>query len=711
MADPLAGPQTPDRQTDPAPPQATAPTRLRLRLIGRMEALGPGAVNVLPRVRKTRALLAILAMANGAPVGRVAIAALLWSTRDREQARASLRQSVHELNASLNLAATGPLIAERMYLQLPAAEIETDVRAVMRATLVRPDALGLMGNGALLEDLVGLDPAFDRWLSAERAKLAAAAALIAEQVMAARLADGAAPSVVLDAARTLLAIDQLRESGWRAMMTAHMAAGERGSAMAAFERCASALAEAGQPGPSAETSALYDAIRAEGKPTQPAAERGGFPAQTAPGVRLGVLPFHVIGGSDDEGLSIGLADEITNALARFRWISLIASSSLAAIRSGAADPRLEALGLAFLLEGTVQRGGDRVRVTVRLLDMRAARGAGGRDGGGEVIWARRFDRAKTDLFSLQDEVAAETVAQVDPELLLREAHRATARAPADPTAYDLVLRAIPALYRLEEAGFRAAGGLLAAAIARDDGYAPAHAWLAYWHIFLVGQGWAHDIAAAMAAAAESADRAVALDPADARALTIAGHVRSYLDHQLADAIDMHERALALNPNLPLAWAFSGLARAYAGQHDEAIRRINAARRLSPFDPHGFFFDTALMVPTLLRGDFEQTVELGRRAVHLNPALSSTLKGYLSALGHLGPSAEMLSVRARLLQAEPGFCVHRALARSPMMMEADRDLYATGLRRAGLPETSDRLAGAEFTTPTQFGAGWSAPVGP
>jgi len=706
MADPKAGPQITEWQTDDTRPHVTAPIRLRLRLIGRMEALGSDSVDVLPRVRKTRAILAILAMANGAPVTRVAIAALLWSTRDREQARASLRQSVHELSLSLNATSTGLLTADRTYLQLPAEGIETDIRAVTRATVLQPEALGLLGNGVLLEDLVGLDPAFDRWLTAERGKLAASAALIAERVVAARIADGAAPSVVLNAARTLLAIDPLRESGWRALMSAHMAAGERGSAMAAFERCASAIADARGQSPSAETTALFDAIRAEGKPTRPVPDAAGSPRQAAPGARLGVLPFHVVGPPDDDGLSIGLADEITNALARFRWISLIASPSLAAIRSGAADPRLDGLGLDFLLEGTVQRDGNRVRVTVRLLDMHGARGAGGRDGGGEVIWARRFDRANTDLFSLQDEVAAETVAQIDPELLLREAHRATARQPVDPTAYDLVLRAIPALYRLEEAGFRAAGSLLTAAIARDDGYAPAHAWLAYWHIFLVGQGWANDIAASMAAAGESADRAVALDPADARALTIAGHVRSYLDHQLADAIDMHERALALNPNLPLAWAFSGLARSYAGQHDEAIRRINEARRLSPFDPHGFFFDTALMVPTLLRGDFETTVELGRRAVHLNPALSSTLKGYLSALGHLGPSAEMLSVRERLLQAEPGFCIHRALARTPMMLEADRELYATGLRRAGLPETSDRPPGIDFTAPPQFGPGWA-----
>ena len=162
------------------------------------------------------------------------------------------------------------------------------------------------------------------------------------------------------------------------------------------------------------------------------------------------------------------------------------------------------LDLDFLLDSTLQRSGNRIRIIVRLLDVRA---------GGKVIWARRFDREVDDVLILQGEIAAETAAQIDPELLLREGERLVSRGPCEPTAYDLVLRAIPAIYRLEPSGFQAAGDMLAAALAIEPGNAAAHAWWAYWHVLLVGQGWAGDPVAATRRAGELAERAVTLDPA------------------------------------------------------------------------------------------------------------------------------------------------------------------------------------------------------
>jgi hypothetical protein len=141
----------------------------------------------------------------------------------------------------------------------------------------------------------------------------------------------------------------------------------------------------------------------------------------------------------------------------------------------------------------------------------------------------------------------------------------------------------------------------------------------------------------------------------------------------------------LNPNLPLAWCFAGGDNSCLGRHEEAIAQITEAQRLSPHDPHGFLFDTVLMLPHLLRGDFETTVTLGRRAISLNSSFSSTYKGYLSALGHLGRDNEATGVLARLLTLEPGFSVRNAIERSPLMRPADLALYAEGLRRAGLRE--------------------------
>jgi tetratricopeptide (TPR) repeat protein len=202
-------------------------------------------------------------------------------------------------------------------------------------------------------------------------------------------------------------------------------------------------------------------------------------------------------------------------------------------------------------------------------------------------------------------------------------------------------------------------------------------------VFLVGQGWAADPTAAITRAGSLAERAVALDPDDARALTIAGHVQAFLHHRIPEARALHERALSLNPNLPLAWGFAGLAQSYAGEHDDAIRLIGHTLRLSPFDPHGFFFQTALMMPLLLTGQYENVVDLAHRALALNPFLSSTYKGLLSALGHLGRDREANETRRRLLQLEPGFDLEQAAARSPLLRPTDITLYVQGLHRGGL----------------------------
>jgi tetratricopeptide (TPR) repeat protein len=223
----------------------------------------------------------------------------------------------------------------------------------------------------------------------------------------------------------------------------------------------------------------------------------------------------------------------------------------------------------------------------------------------------------------------------------------------------------------------------------------AHGWLAYWHLLYVGQGWSPDPEASAAEAARLAERAVMLDPGDARAMTLAGHVRGFLGRHPEEASALHERAIALNPNLALAWCFSGLSHLYLGQHEEALRRIQQAIRLSPSDPHVFFFDMALIMPHLMNGDCASAVEAGRRAVELNPLFSSAYKGYLAALGWTNATREAGEVRDRLLELEPDFSVEAAVQRSPLTRADDIARYAEGLRRAGLRERCDP---AERTTP-------------
>ncbi len=394
------------------------------------------------------------------------------------------------------------------------------------------------------------------------------------------------------------------------------------------------------------------------------------------------MPLQLIGVSEAEShLSDGLADDITAALAKFRWTFLVPSSTLARFAAQTAQTRDETvlrrtLGLDFLVDGSVQRSGSRLRVSLRLLDL---------CGGNQVVWTRRFDRDADDLLAVQDEVAAEAAAQIDPQILLVESERTAGGSQDDASAYDLLLRAISLIGRLERPLFMEAGELLRQSLAREPDWAATHAWYAHWHTVLAAQGWAEDFEAVAAEAERLADRAITLDPQDPKALAIAGHVRGFLHRRPREAILLHDRALAINPNLASAWGLSGAVFAYLGELDEAERRIARYKLLSPVHPQAFFLDTARVIVPLLRRDHAAAVEIGREVSGMNASYVAAMKPYLSALGHARMNADAALVRARLLALEPGFSVGRYLAQSPLDRETDREHVAQGLRLAGIPE--------------------------
>ena len=283
-------------------------------------------------------------------------------------------------------------------------------------------------------------------------------------------------------------------------MRAHVARGERGMAIQAYDRCRAVLADLLDAAPSQETQKLLAEIRGpygSRVPVRPSPPPPAPPVQAASppppsfedeheepvavleprqdlrnargGAHVGVLPMQFPGASEEEAhLAPGLAEEITTALSRFRWMFVVASSSLARFAAETRDEGAirRTFGIDFLVDGSIQRVRNRLRITVRLLDLRA---------GNQVVWARRFDRQTNDLLTLQDEIAAEVVAQIDPEILLIEARRSATRPPVDATAYDLVLRAIPLMWRMERAPFMQAGEHLARAIELEPDYAAAYA--------------------------------------------------------------------------------------------------------------------------------------------------------------------------------------------------------------------------------------------
>lgn len=659
---------------------------VRLRLIGQMEAWTITSESVLPPGRKTRALLAIVALSQPRPVLRSRLAELLWSRRPEEQARASLRQEIHRLLEVLSPAGQEVLSINRDSLSLRPGVVWVDVEEVLRATTTHPGSLALL-DSELLEELDGVDPAFDVWLHAERERLRDRARNVAEAL----LAETHSPELLIPVAQQLLTIDRAHEGAWRALMRAHAERGERGMAIQSYDRCRAVLADLLDAVPSPETQALLAEIRSgKAVSTNPAPAAAPVPEarfETRPstirgGAKLGVLPLSLVGTDETEAhLALGLAEEITSGLARFRWLFLVSSSSIAQFVQETRDDAAlrRTLGLDYVLDGSVQRVGKRLRITMRLVDLQD---------GSQVVWARRFDRQVDDLLTLQDEVAAEVVAQIDPEILLIESRRAAHRPPQHATAYDLMLRAIPAMNRLERASFMQAGDLLRQAIELEPEYAAAHARYAFWLHFLVRNDWADDAEQATTDAAYHAERAITLDPQDARGFTIAGHVRGYMHHRLREAAALHDRALALNPNLGMAWALSALTHIGMGEWDEGERRLERYKQLSPMDPGAFHYDLGFIVVALMRRDYEAAVQVGRAVTELNPGFSASAKPYLAALGHLGQIQEAAVVRRRLLAVDPGFTIKRFFAATLLEREEDRAHFALGLRLAGVPEGAE-----------------------
>jgi tetratricopeptide (TPR) repeat protein len=380
-------------------------------------------------------------------------------------------------------------------------------------------------------------------------------------------------------------------------------------------------------------------------------------------IRLGVTALRGGVAAGTAELAAGLAEELIVALSRFRWLACIPCAA------GQSEP-----GIDYLLDGSVIRSEDQLRVLLRVMDMHL---------GGEVVWAERFDYHITDILTLQDQLASTTAARLEPRLWLWEGERVGAAGLEPRTAQDLLRLAVPALHRLDHRAFMAAGRWLDQSIQLDPDNAAAHVWAAQWYIFAVGQGWAANPAAAIARAHDLVDSAIRLDPEDARGLTLAGHVRGFIDHRPQEALRLHERAIAANPNLPLSWCLSGLAHTYAGDCKAAIDQVRHAQTMSPRDPLGYFFEMALAFAYMLQGDPAGAAQAGQRAISLNRRFSSTYKPHLAALGHLGHTGAAAETRAALLALEPGFTVAEALRRSPITKPAARALYADGLRLGGL----------------------------
>jgi adenylate cyclase len=394
---------------------------------------------------------------------------------------------------------------------------------------------------------------------------------------------------------------------------------------------------------------------------------------------LAVLPFRNLGGNvEDDYFAAGLVEDIVVSLSSLRDLTVISRSSTLAFAQQVADPRAvgDALGVRYVITGTLRRAPSRVRITVELIDT----------GTGEHVFSERRDFAEEDTFRVQDELVELTLRRLMPGLHSAERRKALRKWPGSFTAFDLYLRALDLIGSLERTQFEEAYDHLNLAIERDPAFASALAWSARWHTLRVGQGWSEDPRRDAEAAAERAMRAIRLDEQNALALATYGHVQSYLFGDFETAIVYLDRARTTNPNSSIAWLLSSVTLGSLGRGGEAVAAAERALRLSPFDQTLFIYYAFLGIVHYDAGDFDAAISWLSRSLAENPRYTSSLRTLSVALVATGRINEARDVAADFMKLEPDFRLSEY--RRALRLYANDDLsetFRTRLSMAGVPE--------------------------
>jgi TolB-like protein/class 3 adenylate cyclase len=392
---------------------------------------------------------------------------------------------------------------------------------------------------------------------------------------------------------------------------------------------------------------------------------------------VAVLPFRTIGGTDDDRyFGEGITDEIITGLSRNRSLYVIARNSTLRYRDRGKDLRQIAveLDVRYVLDGSVQRQGTRLRINAELIDVVANRS----------IWAQRFDGSSEDLFEFQDRIAANILGSLEPRLRAVEAARVGDRPTESLGAYHCVLKALSLLYLFTPESYQQAGELLERAIALDPSYAQAHAYLAWWLNFRIGEGWSEHPEADRARALVVSQHAVELDREDSFVLAVAGHILAFVGKNPEEAVDLFDHALALNENSAFAWGLSALTLAYLGRADEALERLQNVWRLNPFDPLNFYFWIVAGIAEFVAGRYDEATAWLRKCRRENPRFIAGLRMLAASLALSGEETGARAVAAELLAIEPSFQVSTFVSWYPLRRADDLARLGAGLRAAGLP---------------------------
>ena len=365
----------------------------------------------------------------------------------------------------------------------------------------------------------------------------------------------------------------------------------------------------------------------------------------------------------------GMVEEIITALSRIRWLFVIARNSSFTYKGQAVDVKQvgRELGVRYVLEGSVRKAGGRVRITAQLIDALS----------GTHLWADRFDGSLEDVFELQNRVAIGVAGVIEPALEAAEVRRAAERPTSDPTAYDLYLRALPALYSFSKEGIFRALSLLERAIARDPGFAQALGAAANCCMHLDLDGWGGNVERNRRTGIDYGRRALVAAGEEPDVLAIAAVTLAYHGEDIGTMIRVLDRALALNPSYARGWYLSGLLQLWAGDPDDAIERVKRSISLSPRTSVGSQL-SYIGLAYLLKQQFSEAEANLLMAIQQRPSNPNAYRWLAACYAHMSRLAEARDAieRIRAAGSEP-MASSFAFLRNP----EHRQLYLSGLRLA------------------------------
>jgi TolB-like protein len=389
---------------------------------------------------------------------------------------------------------------------------------------------------------------------------------------------------------------------------------------------------------------------------------------------IAVLPFvNISGESEQEYFSEGISEDIITALSKLRWFYVVARNSSFSYKGKAAQLRQigEELGVGYVVEGSVRKDGDHVRITAQLIDVVT----------GSHLWAERYDRNLADVFAVQDEITQAVVAAIEPQLYAAENFRSQRKTPDNMAAWDLVMRALQHYWRVTRQDNLVAQALLEKAIAVDPGYGQALSLLAACHTFAAHMGWA-EMPSSIVVAERAALAAIRADSEDAWAHYALASVYLF-SKRFDDCIAEFELALRLNPNFSPARGLYGVALSYRGRWEDGDRAAREALRFSPRDPFAAIYRGVAAYCQYVAGNYEEAIRLSREALRQRSDFAGAHRVLTAAAGMSGQKDVAQAAMIELRRAQPNISLSWIESSMPFEHDSDRERYLKGFQRAGV----------------------------